>query len=530
MKKSIIHFILLIFVLLCFTVACHSSFTQDDFYNNRRRRSFSSNLNQSKNNDTDKTENPKIKISDDDEIQKLFDNAEVNKDALFPASNFDNWVFYMTNLSSKNVGSYCFSNKGSWKINIAESCEEYSDEKNVGSGIKTLTNVKYFRYKNRSDRWKHFSYTEFDPFTEKMDPNGKFKKREERFLFFRFTATAAMNTQLDNAMICVDTYTKFCWYYSEPSRCKVIAGNKVPNDWVDFEDPKLSTESNAEHTEVYDKFYYYDPVGYVKESGEVILYDWAKQDLEDGFFNPRQNYANNAEPQNNKPGKSPYYIADKEKDKPKPLPVPSQLSNEKGLSIQLSYIQNKNFASLIQWSKKKLNFAYLATQATTDILNESIIFPNPKNKLEAKAVPVGEIFTLNGNNHFSLTLDDKKDFKIKTAFMFANEQIIKTQGLLYGNDICDKESGVLLFTFYPSTKTQKAYLVFNGIEKSIYKKQRYTTEITCSLEKGAKMSLDKAFNVTVYYNLNGEVGNVVFEKQNVSNAQLSLVYTFSFLE
>ncbi|MEL5720376.1 MAG: hypothetical protein P1P59_04515 [Treponemataceae bacterium] len=308
-KQTFIVFALLGLVAISvFVTACDLSFAGSDFYNSRRRQISSVEIPLY---DSSGQADAPIVSADEDVVQKLFDETEENKDKLFPASNFDNWVFYIAHLHSDNVGDYEFGN-GTWIAESSQNCEVYSDGRNLGSSLKQIKNVKYYRYKNRSDRWKNFSFTDFDPFTPERDPDGKLKKREERFFFFRFTATAAMNTQLDNAMLCVDTYTKFCWFYSEPSWVKTIAGNTVPNDWVDFEDPKIPSSSpgTVEHTRAYGKFYFYDPIGYVEENGKVVLYEWAKADIRNAYFNPRQNYSETAKRDPNGAGKSPYYSSE----------------------------------------------------------------------------------------------------------------------------------------------------------------------------------------------------------------------------
>ena len=71
-------------------------------------------------------------------------------------------------------------------------------------------NLKYYKYKDQEERW-----AERGGYSSNIDETEK--KRRERFVFFRFTGNASAGTRLDNSMFCVDTHTKFLFYYSDPS-------------------------------------------------------------------------------------------------------------------------------------------------------------------------------------------------------------------------------------------------------------------------------------------------------------------------
>jgi len=75
-------------------------------------------------------------------------------------------------------------------------------------------------------------------------------------------------------MFCVDTYTKFLFYYSDPANIQFIFGNGIPSNWRDYEEP-----ADGSHIHSDKPFYLTDPVGYVKEDGTCVLYSWAKSHI-----------------------------------------------------------------------------------------------------------------------------------------------------------------------------------------------------------------------------------------------------------
>ena len=230
-----------------------------------------------------------------DSIQNLFDLAEEQKDSLFPASFFDTRVIYMYDFDNKtNVASYRFDNTGIWKQK--DYYEYYDGKPNLGSGLKKLSKLVFYRYKTRADRWKETNgFTPFD------NPESQLAQRENRFYFFRFTAKTIMPS-LDNSMLCVDTYTKFCWFYSEPGKFSNLFGNKIPKAWRDYADPQKASY----HEERVLPFYLYDPIGYVSDTGDVILYDWIKTNISKDIYEPSIKFSTPAKRSPDSPGYSPY--------------------------------------------------------------------------------------------------------------------------------------------------------------------------------------------------------------------------------
>lgn len=533
MKKNR-SFYVLILALLLFTVsACNFGFDSSRFYNQRRRslHVVANNQNNTENNEAndEQSDNTGAAIDklDTQSVQTLFDDAEAHKDDLFPVADLESKVFYMTSLAADTVAEYEFGN-GAWQP--AGTGEVYSNGQTLGSGIRSINSVKYYRYKSRKARWNN----EFDPCS---DDTEQVKKREERFLFFRFTASAAMNMQLDNSMLCVDTYTKFCWFYSEPGWFKSIAGNKVPKDWVDYENPNVSDN----HTRAYGKFYYYDPIGYVEANGKVVLYEWIKNNLRNNNFKPRQNYLENAQRSPDSPGKSPYYLIGEggsgsgggagggsAVEQPPEIPVPY---HEKGLLVQMDYIHNKDFYSIEQTNKKPQSYAWISAHMKTDIAGVS---PKPEVKQDSTQINLDTFNKITGNNNFVLTptqLKTARNFKIKTALSFANIQLwIGTKGA--DIQLVPENYGVLSFTFNPATPTEEASLTFNGIENPRFDNgYGGAVDITCAqLTAGQKIPLDEVLHLKISYIINGKFyGAAIFEERSVDNKTISIGYSLDFI-
>ena len=168
---------------------------------------------------------------------------------------------------------------------------------NFGSFPKTTREVDFYRYKTRKARWE-----EHGGYQPDADP------RDKRFYFYRFTGKT-MSPKLDNSMFCVDRYSKFLFYYSDP---RDINGQGVPSEWRDYAQP---TEGKHKHFD--EPFYMSDPVGYVEADGTVVMYEWIKNNITANNYTAQKNsaYDKPAERDPGKPGYSPY--RDKIKGTPK---------------------------------------------------------------------------------------------------------------------------------------------------------------------------------------------------------------------
>lgn len=227
-----------------------------------------------------------------------------NENYVYPASKFDEWVVYMTAITATNVASYKFEPVTPWTDNGMGEYEYLGRDgkgKVIGEGQLNKTwNLKYYMYKTRKDRWAK---------SNKFNPNltAEEAAKQKRFCFYRFTGDASAGTKLDNSTFCVDTYSKFLFFYSEPATKKVTFGNTIPSDWRDYE-----SESHDKHTKKDKKFYEYDPVGYVMEDGSVVIYNWFKAQIIASNYSPSMNekykyVAKAGKPgEKGRPGHSPY--------------------------------------------------------------------------------------------------------------------------------------------------------------------------------------------------------------------------------
>lgn len=221
-----------------------------------------------------------VKVTTVTEEVDPFDYYDENYE--FPASKFDEWVLHMPSMSGI-IASYKFR-EGSWS-GSPEMVD--NNPSSIGSGVKAISNVKIYRYKTRAERWAG-SYTPI--------PN----PHDNRFYFYRFTANASMGMKPDNSMFCVDRYSKFLFYYSDPGHLKNIVGNIFPENWTDYAAP-----STGDHNQFTKPFYMSDPVGYVKEDGSVVMYQWIKDNINAANYHAQENPAY-VKPAGRSPGKAGY--------------------------------------------------------------------------------------------------------------------------------------------------------------------------------------------------------------------------------
>ena len=232
-------------------------------------------------NPVDKNGNKKYVVKINTITEEIDPFTYYDKDYSFPASKFDEWVVYINAFDNgSNIASYKFK-PDSW----SGLPEQYAGP-DFGSGLKHMGNVKFYRYKSRTDRWGGITPPLFDA------------EKEKRFYFYRFTASGGVD--LDNSMFCVDTHSKFLFYYSDPAS---ISSLGVPGGWTDYAAP-----SSGSHKQFDEPFYLSDPVGYVKEDGLVVLYSWIKQNITNNNYTAQKNpiFTKPAEKKSSGAGFSPY--------------------------------------------------------------------------------------------------------------------------------------------------------------------------------------------------------------------------------
>ena len=218
-----------------------------------------------------------------------------NENYVYPASKFDEWVLYMTAISNANVASYRFEAVTAWQYN-GNSEYIYVGQNGKGSVIgegqlNKAWDLKYYMYKTRKGRW--IGSNHFDPGITAEEA-----EKQKRFYFYRFTGKASAGTQLDNSTFCVDTYSKFLFFYSEPAAISTLG---VPSNWQDYDAP-----STGGHMQRAKKFYEYDPVGYVMEDGTVVIYNWFKAKITGNDYSPVMNPKYKLPAKAGKPGEKGY--------------------------------------------------------------------------------------------------------------------------------------------------------------------------------------------------------------------------------
>ena len=240
------------------------------------------------NNPQDKNGNKKyvVKVNTITEKQSPFDFYKENY-AGFSASKFDNWVLVMPSMSGI-ISTYKFQ-EGQWSGN-PDSIANIPNS--IGSGFEAISNVKIYRYKSRTERW-----SAHDGYIPAPDPY------DSRFYFYRFTADAALNIKPDSSLFCVDRYSKFLFYYSDPAVIKWISGSALPKEWTDYAAP-----SKDDHHQFKEPFYMSDPVGYVNEDGSVVIYSWLKDNINSAQYHAQKNsaYTKKAGRSPSQAGYSPY--------------------------------------------------------------------------------------------------------------------------------------------------------------------------------------------------------------------------------
>ena len=196
-----------------------------------------------------------------------------------------------TKTGSAPVVEIRFDSKYSWN-----SCPVQTIKLKDGSELKWGRDGKTYKYTEDMVLGSHVAFGNYNHIydvtyykCEKVHPceialyNDETEvKKIERFVFFRFTATAAKGSMffekaLDNFMVALDLETNLLFSYGAPSDYEaIIGGNFIPLKWLPYE-----THPNTASAQL--KFYQYDPIGFVKNSWDVeeggvktnvVLYEW----------------------------------------------------------------------------------------------------------------------------------------------------------------------------------------------------------------------------------------------------------------
>ncbi|WP_157152844.1 hypothetical protein [Brachyspira murdochii] len=212
--------------------------------------------------------------------------------------NFDDYVM-VASFNESTQPTYKLVKKSTWQSSNPSVNEYYYDGDNTTGGGVTMTAVRYYLYKSMNPNFKVHKYNE--------------SERMKRFYFYRFTATAA-NQKTDNYLIAIDTYSKLVFAFGVPISWKKIAGIPAPEVWgpveLGYEADAYNNSKVSFAVDGLTYFYEYDPVGIVKENGEIELYQWCWDSIGNKRYAPRFNGefgdTNRAIADYGKPGRSPY--------------------------------------------------------------------------------------------------------------------------------------------------------------------------------------------------------------------------------
>lgn len=214
-----------------------------------------------------------------------------NPDLIFPRASLQEATIHMLKILPTKTGSapvveMRFDKKYKWMSSSPNNCGgmtwgkvgvtyKYDEEMVQGSHVALgnynhIYDVSYYKCKG------------VHPISISIYKDGVEKQKMERFIFFRFTATAAKGSKLfekklDNYMVALDVNTKLLFSYGAPSDYEsIIGGNYIPLKWLPYElHPNTATSKL--------KFYQYDPIGYVSQKWSmnadgvmtnVVLFDW----------------------------------------------------------------------------------------------------------------------------------------------------------------------------------------------------------------------------------------------------------------
>ena len=210
----------------------------------------------------------------------------------FSADKFKNWLF-KASFKGDKLPIYDFFNDDTrnwiqggadWNNIPAEYYNGKDGENYAESGLLTvdIDNLKVYRYAGENPLYSSLGYL---------------PGRMDRFNFYSINGNASIAT-LKQYLIAVDTYSKFIFAFGAITNTETIMGDKVPTA---FEAVEKHGDKKA--------FYEYDPIGYVKDDGSVILYDHYKDEFVESpttYMPSDHGYPNMAQPNPTGQGYSPY--------------------------------------------------------------------------------------------------------------------------------------------------------------------------------------------------------------------------------
>ncbi|AEM21605.1 hypothetical protein Bint_0980 [Brachyspira intermedia PWS/A] len=253
MKKTHLLFLLIISI---FMMSCGGHFFNPRYYYNKS----ASDSEQGEIPDT----TPETPPEEVPENEDPFKNGDWNDPTYggYDASKFKTWLFKASFQKDKlpiytffeDDTRYWISGVMDWN-NIPANYYDGKDGENYAGSIignVSITGLKVYQYVANNPLYSKEGYLE---------------GRLDRFNFYSINGKASVAT-LRQYLIAVDTYSKFIFAFGAITGTQNVAGDEVP----------ISFEAIEKHG---DKrpFFEYDPIGYVKEDGSVVLYEHYRKEF-----------------------------------------------------------------------------------------------------------------------------------------------------------------------------------------------------------------------------------------------------------
>lgn len=296
---------------------------------------------------------PNIEVDPD---KDPFIQGEWNKpDYKFDGSVFDSWLLKVE-FDDSNIPQYGFFEGGTqWT------------ESQVKVGYPEVSfNADKRGWKAQGYSMNPLSIYRYDHKNPLIAVDGTYNNsdRLQRFLFYRIIGEAVV-VDLDQYLIAVDTYSKFVFAYAKVTSTTTVVGNKVPNGFG-------PVESYGEKR----FFYEYDPIGYVKESGELVLYQEYRDAMlatkSIGFF-PAIKDPSRPMASEEGPGTSPYYVDSVENIDPEALK-----DMFKGKTYSIRDVNNSLILYTYAISEDGNTLTITQTHYYDGVMDEPQVFTNPE--------------------------------------------------------------------------------------------------------------------------------------------------------
>ena len=447
----------------------------------------------------------------------------------YDASKFDTWLFKASFQANKlpiytffndDKGRYWMTGGKDWNDKPAYyykgiDGENYADSSFVTANITGLT---VYKYKAENPLYSSSGYL---------------PGRINRFNFYSIDGKAAIVT-LKQYLIAVDTYSKFIFAYGAITKVDtVFGGEKVP---MGFE----AIEKYAEKR----PFFEYDPIGYVKDDGSVVLFEHYIQEFvaSPTTYEPKihPEFTNMAEHNEKGQGYSPY-LPKKDLESATLDEITVSAKSLKNISVR-SKAGYLNWGSPTYPDEVKLNLGYFTyaisavaydTNSTKKAESIEELYPNGVTGTEAITLDYNK---LKIDIASSKTFTSSKIFTIKNikengAYIDLASTVYKYNTLkaaIFGTYLDTDNfgkggSGVMSEISAPILRLKydsKAEAFVIDEQTSIMKNENTTITIN-NYPKGFQLKRGESKDITIKYNwLKGN--------DTIAGEEFEIIYTLSF--